>query len=322
MAALRPFRFGVASGSAPSREAWVESARKIEALGYSTLVTGDHMGFGLFAPLSALMAAAAATTTLRLGTHVLVNDFRNPVMLAHEAATFDLLCDGRFEFGIGAGWYLGDYTAAGIHFDAPGARVTRLEEAVQLYKRLFGDSPVTFQGDHYHVEDFNMQPKPLQRPHPPMYIGGGGKRMLSLAGREANIVGVGSSATRDGHMDFARSTPEGTAQKIAWIREAAGQRFEEIEIHMLYNKVVVTDDRRQAAEEVLDWLGDFPSSVVTSVARSVEEVLRAPYVLIGSVSQIAEDLQERRERFGVSYITISSDCIEQFSPVVARLGGT
>ena len=318
----RPFRFGVASGSAPSREAWAENARKIEALGYSTLVTGDHMGFGLFAPGPALMAAADATTTLRLGTHVFANDFRNPVMLAHEAATLDLLSDGRLEFGVGTGWYLGDYTAAGIPLDAPAVRVTRLEEAVGLFKRLFGDEPVTFHGDHYHVEDLDLQPKSLQRPHPPIYVGGGGKRMLSLAGREATIVGVGNSATRGGQMDFARSSPEGTVQKIAWIKEAAGQRFEELELHALYNKVVVTDDRGRAAEEVLHWLEGFPSSIVTNVARSVEDVLAAPYLLVGSVEQILEDLQERRERFGISYITVSDQYVDDFSPVVARLAGT
>lgn len=318
----RPFRFGVANGRAPSRQAWVDSACKIEALGYSTMVTGDHVFFGLLAPIPALMAAADATTTLRLGSHVLANDFRNPAMLAHEAATFDLLTDGRLEFGIGAGWFHGDYTAAGIPFDAPATRVKRLEEAVSLFKRLFGDEPVTFHGDYYHVENLNLQPKSIQRPHPPIYIGGAGKRMLSLAGREANIVGLDFLATREGVKDYAMGTTEGMARKIAWIREAAGQRFDEIEVHVLYNKVVVTDDRRRGAEEVVRWLAGFPPGIVVNVAQSVDDVLAAPYLLIGSVAQIVEELQERRERFGISYITVADEYMDVFSPVVARLAGT
>ena len=304
------------------REAWVENARKVEALGYSTLVTGDHLAFGLLSPGPALMAAADATTTLRLGTHVLANDFRNPVMLAHEIATLDLLSGGRVEFGIGAGWYHGDYEAAGIPFDAAGTRVQRLEEAVAVIKGLFGDEPVTFHGDHYQVQDLNLRPKPLQRPHPPIYIGGGGKRMLSLAGREATIAGLGNLSTRDGQMDYALSTAEGTAQKVAWIREAAGNRFEEIELHQLFNKVVVTDNRRRASEDVVRWLADFPPEIVINTARSAEEVLVAPYLLVGSVDQIVADLQERREHLGISYITVAEEYMDVFSPVVARLAGT
>jgi len=270
----------------------------------------------------AMMAAADATTTLRLATHVLANDFRNPVMLAHEAATLDLLSGGRLEFGIGAGWYHRDYTVAGIPFDAPATRVKRLEEAVPLFKRLFGDEPVTFHGEHYHVEDLNLQPKPIQRPHPPIYIGGAGKRMLSLAGREANIVGLGHTSRREGGLDYTTATAEGVAQQVAWIREAAGSRFEEIEIHVLINHATVTDNRRRGAEEIARWIAGFPPEIVINAAQTAEEVLAAPYLLVGSVEQIVEELQERRERFGVSYITISGDCMEEFSPVVARLAGT
>ena len=226
------------------------------------------------------------------------NDFRNPVMLAHEAATLDMLSGGRLEFGIDVGWYHGDYTAADIPLDPPATRVKRLEEAVELFKRLFGDEPVTFHGDHYHVEDLDLQPKPLQRPHPPICLGGGGKRMLTLAGREADIVSLGNSTTRDGQMDYARSTQQGLACKAAWIRDAAGSRFDTLELHSLYSNVKVTDERRRAAEEVALWITGMPPGIIVNAAQSAEDVLVAPYLLVGSVDQIVEDLQERRERFG------------------------
>ena len=197
MAPSRPFRFGVLATEETSRDAWANYARKVEDLGYSTLVYGEHPSFGGLAPFSALMAAADATTHLRVAT-VLINDLRNPVLLAQEVATLDLLSEGRLEFGIGAGWLAADFHAAGIPF-APGAtRVRRLEEAVSVMKRLFGDGPVTFEGAYYSVHDMNLTTKPQQRPHPPLYIGGGGKQVLSIAAREANIVGVNSKGTAVG----------------------------------------------------------------------------------------------------------------------------
>ena len=319
----RPFRFGVVGLQTPSRAAWIDYARRVEALGYSTLVVGDHIFFGGLAPLPALLAAADATTSLRLATHVLANDFRNPVMLAHEAATLDVLSEGRLEFGMGAGWLMLDYAAAGVPFDGAATRVRRLEEAVPLVKRLFGDEHVSFAGDYYRCQGLNLQPKPIQRPHPPLYIGGGGKRVLSLAGREADIVGLDIKGASDGTKDLATGSAEALARKVDWVRQAAAERFDAIELHVLFfNSVVVTDNRRRGAEQQAELLRNVPPGIVSNADTSVEGILESPMYLIGTVDQIVEELQVRRERFGISYITVGADYVDVFRPVVERLAGT
>ena len=268
------------------------------------------------------MAAADATTTLRLGTHVLANDFHNPVMLAQEAATLDLLSEGRLELGIGTGWLAQDYAVAGIPFDPPLTRVKRLEEAVPLVKRLLRGGPVTFSGDYYTVQEMSLLVKPCQTPHLPLYIGGGGKRILSLAGREADIVGLDLKGTPEGGKDVASGSADAILQKVAWVREAAGARFEDIELHVLYNSVTVTDDRRRGAEQTATWLRSFPPGVLANADTSIAGILDSPSYLIGTIDQIVEDLKERREHFGVSYIAVGSDDVEAFAPVVERLAGT
>jgi probable F420-dependent oxidoreductase len=323
MATSRPFRFGVlAMEEASSRDAWVNYARKVEDLGYSTLIIGEHISFGELAPFLALMAAADVTTRLRVGTHVLINDLRNPVLLAQEVATLDLLTEGRLEFGIGAGWLAADYRVAGIPFAPAATRVRRLEEAVSLLKRLFGDGPVTFAGTHYSVEDMNLVTKPRQRPHPPLYVGGGGKQVLSFAAREADIVGVSSKATAAGALDLGDRTPQAFDEKVRWIREVAGERSAELELNTLIQHVRITDDRRQGAEEILAAYAGWPPGLVVNVPRTTEEILEAPYCLIGTVAQIVEQLQERRERHGISYITIHGGYTEALAPVIERLAGT
>jgi probable F420-dependent oxidoreductase len=325
MATSRPFRFGVLAleaVSSSSRDAWVSYARKVEDLGYSTLVMGEHISFGGLAPFPALMAAADATTRLRVATHVLVNDFRNPVLLAQEVATLDLLAEGRFEFGIGAGWLAADYPAAGIPFAPAPTRVRRLEEAVSLLKRLFSDGPVTFDGAYYSVHDMDLTTKPQQRPHPPLYVGGGGKQVLSFAAREANIVGVSSKATAVGALNLGDRTPQAFDEKVRWIHEAAGERSAELELNTLVQHVRVTDNRRQGVEEILAAYASAPPDVVVNVPRSTEEILEAPYCLIGTVAQIVEQLQERRDRYGISYITVWGGYTEALAPVIERLAGT
>src|SRR6478609_5787825 len=302
MATSRPFRFGVLATDETSRDAWLSYARKVEDLGYSTLVYGEHISFGGLAPFSALMAAADATTHLRVAT-VLINDLRNPVLLAQEVATLDLLSQGRLEFGIGAGWLAADFQAAGIPFAPAATRVRRLEEAVSVLKRLFGDWPVTFEGAYYSVHDMNLTTKPQQRPHPPLFIGGGGKQVLSIAAREANIVGVSSKATAVGAMDLGDRTLQAFDEKVRWIREAAGERFAELELNTLIQHVRITDNRRQGAKEVLAAYASWPPHLVVNMPRGTEELLEAPYCVIGTVAQIVEQLQERRERHGISYIT-------------------
>jgi probable F420-dependent oxidoreductase len=318
MASQKPFRFAV-YGSGNSRQEWQDCARKAESLGYSTLLTGDHIAWGGLSPLPALLTAAEATTILRLGIHALDNNARDPARLAHEAATVDLLSDGRLELGLGAGWLAADYDAMGASFDPPGVRVSRLEEAVPLIKRLFVEDEVTHRGQHYTVNSLSIQPKPLQRPAPPLFIGGGGKRMMRLAGQEANIIGLAPKSTPDGKLDFATSSVDAITQKVAWIREAAGARFDDLELHIQVTIVVIIDNLQHGAEMAAQQLAG-ASAIATNINLSAEQILDCPQILVGSAKQIVETLQERRDRYGISYITLFGD-MEAFSPIVARLAG-
>jgi probable F420-dependent oxidoreductase len=322
LAAHKPFRFGIV-GRAVSAQGWAPFARKAEALGYSTLVLGEHVSVGTAGPIAALMAAAAATTSLRVGSHVFANDLRHPALLAQEAATIDVLSGGRLELGLGGGWLGLDYEALGLPLDPPGVRVSRLSEAVSLIKQLFGEEAVTHQGSYYHVQNLNLIPKPLQRPHPPLLIGGGGRRVLSLAAREADIVSLDIQGTAEGTKDVATLLAEAAAQKVAWVRQAAGERFGALEVHVLVQHVVVTADRLQGAQQVAEAWAGLPSAVVSNAAGwSREAMLTTPHALIGTIEQIVEDLQERRERYGISYLTVHAGALDAFSPVVARLAGT
>ena len=320
-----PFRFAVAPDfTSPTQ--WTETARRVEALGFSTILTSDHPGGGGGpGPISTLMMAAAATTTLRLGTHVLANDFRNPVMLAQEVATLDVLSGERLEFGLGTGWSRDDYAALGISFDSPGTRVGRLEEAITLMKRLFREDAVTFSGVHYTAHNAQLNPKPAN-PRPPLFIGGGGKRILSLAAREADIVSFDPKGTAAGPKDLATATPSGLSQQIGWVREAAGRRFDALELHLLVYSVMITAHRRQAAEQIATFVASVPPSVMINTQMSIDDVLESPRFLIGTVDEIVEQLLAHRREYGISYITTlhfpGFADVETFSPVVARLAGT
>ena len=314
----RAFRFGILTGGAASRREWTDKARQAEALGYSTLLIDDHL-YNPFAPLTALVSAADATTSLRIGSLVFGNDFRHPVSLAKEAATLDILTDGRLELGLGSGYSREDYEQSGITLQSPGTRVSRFEEAVQVIKGLFADDAFTYEGNYYTIHNLNGLPKPLQKPYPPLLLGGGSKRMLSIAAREANIVGINVKTTAEGGLDFSSITPEATEQKIAWVREAAGAGFRDLELNIL-TFVLVTDQRRQVAEQITrEW--EMPSD-----EASVDGMLASPTFLIGTIDQIVEDLQAHRRRFGLSYFAVAeylqADAMERFAPVVARLAGT
>jgi len=307
-----PFRFGhFANGS--SRAEWAETARKAEAAGFSTLQVGDHLMQEL-GPFPALAAAAAVTTTLRLGTHVLGNDFYNPIMLARDAASVDILSDGRLELGLGSGWRAADYIQSGIALDAPGVRVSRLEEGLRVIKGALGEPPFSFAGRYYMLREVQGVPRPVQRPLPPLLVGGGARRTLSIAAREADIVGINAKTTADGDIDVTSLTAEATDEKVAWVREAAGERFAELELNILLLLVRVTDDPRGAIEETLRRFGVPPELV------GVETALQSPAFLVGSLEQIVETLQERRERYGISYIS-SWEPIEELTPIIARLAG-
>ena len=310
-ATTKPFRFGSTHSRGTSQEDWRELAKRIEGYGYSTLTVADHFPERL-AVVPALMSAADATDTLRVASWVFCNDFRHPAMLYKEIATIDLLSEGRLEFGIGAGWLKGEYDMAGIPFDAPGVRVSRMQETVRILKGLAGDAPFSFDGEHYHFSEMEGAPKPAQRPLPPLSIGGGGKRVLSFAAREADIVSITAKARPEGGLDSADYTLEATRRKIDWIRQAAGDR--DPELNILVYTLEVTDDREAAARRYVE----------ATPGSTVESVLASPHVLMGTVVQIAEDLQRRRDELGISYIVINTnerDHIEAFAPVVKRLAG-
>jgi probable F420-dependent oxidoreductase len=260
----------------------------------------------------ALLAVAEATSSLRIGSFVLDNDFRHPVMLAKEVATLDVLSGGRFELGLGAGWQRSEYEQAGISYDAVGTRVSRMEESVHIIKELFTDKAVSFSGTYYNVTDMKGYPRPVQQPHPPLLIGGGGKRVLSFAAKEATIVGIGVKVRADGHGLDARDTlPSVTDQKIAWVREAAGVRFKDLELNVIVFDVMATDDRLPAARRLADRVGGL----------NAEQALEIPHALIGTEDQICEDLLKRRERYGISYTAIFEEDMDAFEPVLERLAG-
>jgi probable F420-dependent oxidoreductase len=309
MPAQRPFRFGVTGVSARSRKEWVEKAKKAEALGFATLLMWDHFDDKL-APLPALLAAADATTTLRLAPCVLSNDYRHPAVLAKEAATIDLLSDGRFELGIGAGWSRDEYERAGLPFDPPAVRVRRLEESVQILKGLFADTPLTFHGQHYTITGLRGHPRPVQQPHPPILIGGARPRLLALAAREADIVAFATKVDADGTHDFVDSTGPALARKVAWVREVAGPRFASLELHIHVGGVIMTPQRRQMAD-----------SMAGTVGLTGEQLLDCLQALIGTVDEIVEDLLRRRELYSISYISVDERFMDALAPVVARLGG-
>ena len=308
----RRFRFGVACSKGRSRREFTELARKAEALGYSTLFVPDHFVEHDLAPTVALAHAAAVTDRLRVGTFVLGNDYKHPVVCAREMASLDLLSDGRLELGIGAGWMTADYEKAGIPLDRPGVRIARLAEAITIMKGLFSSGPFTFHGEHYRVTELDGMPKPVQQPVP-FFVGGGAPRILALAAREAQIIGINANLrSGDGtSSDAARSmTPDATDQKIGWVRDAAGEHFDDLELQALVGFVYVTDDAKRILEGIADAFG-----------VSVDDARLAPPCLVGSEDDMVASLEERRERWQMSYHVIDDGSIDAFAPIVERLAG-
>jgi len=255
----------------------------------------DHLADGMFPPLTALVAAADVTERLRFGTLVVNNDFRHPVVLAREAATVDLLTGGRLELGLGAGHMKHEYDEAGLHFDPPAVRVARMSESVAILRQLLSGDEITFDGEHYQVHGHRCFPQPLQRPVP-LLVGGNGRRVLETAGRFADIVSFTGFSQVEGErgVNPTHFTDAGLAEQVAWVLAAAGPRFDQLELSTLVQGVVLTDDRRAAAEQV--------QSLVPTLR--VDDILSSPYSLIGTTHQIADQLRERRERLGISYITV------------------
>ncbi|MBX3314819.1 MAG: TIGR03621 family F420-dependent LLM class oxidoreductase [Actinobacteria bacterium] len=290
---------------------WSAMARKAEDLGYATLLVPDHLN-PQFAPFTALTAAALATSTLRVGTQVLCNEFRHPVVTAKEVATLDLVSGGRFEWGMGAGWVPEDFAAAGI--DTPkGTRVTKLIEAVTIMKALFAGDDVDHVGAHYTVRTGAASPLPVQRPHPPLIIGGAKERILTFAGAAADIVSIspGLAARAFGEYEAGMSVEDNTTQQVEWVRSGAGDRFDEVELSVVAMPVRITDRPRDAAEEVAPNFGLTP-----------DEALRSVHLLLGSVEEICDLLEARRARWGISNVVVPWHFADAFAPVVARLAGS
>jgi probable F420-dependent oxidoreductase len=314
----RPFRFGVIGEAITTRERLLDTAHRAEALGYSTLLLRDHVvaePFGdQLAPLVALMAAAGATRTLRVGSLVLNNDYRHPVVLAKEAATLDLLSGGRFELGIGAGWLRDEYERAGMPFDPPAVRVGRLQESLQVLKGLLAGAALTFKGERYTVDGITGFPAPVQRPHPPILVGAGSQRMLGIAGREADIVGILPRALPEGTIsgELSERSPQHVARKVELVKQAAEQRSRQVELSMVL-AVALGGDHRQAAERLAVQQG--------WGAAAGELVLEMPSVAAGPAERVAEELQVRRDRYGFSYLVVADGDMDTFAPVVERLAG-
>jgi probable F420-dependent oxidoreductase len=312
MAHARKFRFGLQVASAPSASAWVDLARRAEDIGFSTLFMPDHFGDQL-APVPALMAAADATTSLRIGTLVHDNDYKHPVVLAKEAATLDVLSDGRLEFGLGAGWMNTDYEQSGIPKDSARVRIDKLQEALDVIEGLWSPGAFDYDGEHYDITGLDGLPKPIQQPRPPIIIGGGGKRVLSLAGRRADIIGIAPRAA-SGAIDAeaaASGTADATDEKLAWVRAAAGDRYDDLEVNVLLFAVVPTDDPGPTYEMLAGIFG-------IDAAEGPE----VPHVLVGSPEQMCESLIARRERWDMSYVICQADALDAMVPVIARLADT
>jgi probable F420-dependent oxidoreductase len=309
---MAPFRFTLQCSSTTDPDEFRSQARRAEDLGYHALTIADHFDDQL-APVPALMAAADATTSLQLGWLVLCNDYRHPVVAAKEAATIDRLSDGRLLVGFGAGWMAADYERAGITMDRPGVRIDRLAEAVTVVKGLFADGPLDFAGDHYDIAGLDGLPKPVQRPHPPIIIGGGGRRILELAAREADVVALNVNLAV-GAIDeraYPNGTAEATDEKLGWVGRAAGDRFDDLTIQTRIHLAIVADDTDALVDELAPQFGLTPA-----------EARATPHALVGSVGELCDQLVERREQWGISMIGLSADVIDDMAPVVARLAGT
>ncbi len=312
---MNTFRFGVLAEHAQTPDHLLDTARRAEAAGFSTLLLRDHLVEDPFlpqlAPLTALAAVAATTTRLRVGTLVLANDFRHPAVLAKEIATLDVLSGGRVEPGFGAGFLRRDYDEAGLRFDRPGDRVGRLEESLQVLKGLFGAGPMMYDGHHYRVCGLDAYPKPVQRPHPPLQVAAARPRMLAIAGREADIVNLQGVSTAGGVMtdDPTARAPDVVAEQVARVHEAAEDRFPALELSTVVN-LAVTDRPRLAAEEIARQRG---------WGVSADQVLAMPTFLVGPLDHLVELLHERREAFGLSYYIVSDGALDTARPLLDAL---
>ncbi|BDT84386.1 LLM class F420-dependent oxidoreductase [Nocardia cyriacigeorgica] len=319
---LRPFRFA-AAGEGNKQEGgarkFIQTAQQAEEYGFDTFVVPDHLGDQI-GPIAALGALTQATERIRLGTSVLANGFRNPVVLAKDLATIDVLSKGRLEVGLGAGWKQDEFLAAGLEYDSPGIRLAKLDEALTILDVLLRGQECTFQGKYYQVNGIKGTPRPRQGPRPPLCTGGGGPKMLRLAAKHADIISVVPVTTKNGKGLLSGITMEKTIEKVNLIKEAAGERFDQIELNWAITAIVITDDREKTAEMALSAIdrGLHPDLEV-DVKLTVEEILNSPYVAIGSFEEIAEQIRRVRQLTGMSYVGVFPTQMDAFAPVIPLL---
>jgi probable F420-dependent oxidoreductase len=318
----RPFRFAVqAFRGVKSAAEWTGLARRSEDLGYSTLFVADHyLGKGAatqaarqlpqhLAPVPAMAAAAAVTASLRVGARVFCVDYHVPAVLVKEAATIDVLSDGRLELGLGAGWSEHEYAALGLAFAPARERVTKLEQTVALFKAHCAGDDLSFDGPQVTARGYSGLPVTVQQPHPPIMIGGGRPRVLSFAARHADIVSINNVPYDERNDDGL--TPQGEAERrLSWVADAAGDRLADLDIESSPFFTTVTDDPGAAVDRIAGIVG-----------APAEGLAHHPNVLVGSIDQLVDQLEERRSRYGVNYVTVQQTEIDAFAPVVARLAG-
>ena len=304
---MRPFRFAITATRAGSAAEWRAKARRIEELGYDTLLVTDHITQQL-APIPAMAAALEATSRLRVGSYVFSNDYRNPVLLAKEIATLDVLSGGRVELGLGAGWYARDYEMLGIPYDAPAVRVSRMIEAVRLIDRLLTEETVDASGRFYTVRGARVLPRPIQRPRPPFMIGGGGPRVLRFAAQHAEIIALNPKFNADGHPEVADLTTGATERKLAQLRDAVGERLDAVELNIFIVDAGVTDEPRSLFD-----------AMATRLKGAATQLVDSPYFLYGSTADLKRTLLERRERLGITYYGLPEKALEAFAPLVREL---
>jgi probable F420-dependent oxidoreductase len=313
---MRPFRFLADVHEIVTGQELAARARRAEQLGYHALVIPDHL-LGQLSPVVAMATVAAATSTLRVSAFVHNNDLRHPAVLAQDLASIDVLSGGRVDIAIGAGWNKPEYDAIGLAFEPTPVRQARLAEAVTVLKGMFTGDAFSFAGEHYTITDYTAAPVPVQRPHPPFFIGGGGRRTLTLAGREADIVGLAPRIRKNATVDAASLTLAATREKIGWVRDAAGERFRSLEFNIYPSgwPATVTDDLRGEARRVIDHLRSR-----TGVELTENEVIESPHLFIGSVDRLVEKFLQLREELGICSILLGD--VGELEPVLERLSGS
>lgn len=320
----KPFRFAIQAYRSTSKKEWCDLARKVEATGYSALHLADHyLGPGpaiadtghrvqMIAAIPAMTAAAMVTDTLRIGSRMLCVGYHHPTILAKEVATIDMLSEGRLELGLGAGWLVNEYEALGIPFPSAGERITLLRETVEMMKQAFSGQELDYRGSLVHAVGYEQVPAPIQQPHPPIMIGGGAPKVLGLAGELADIVSVNfnNSSGKVGSSSISSSTAEETVNKLAWIKAGAGDRFDQLTLETGAYFVSVEGRSDLSAADISARIG-----------LEGDDLTTFPHALVGSVDQIVDELQRRREVYGFSYITVGDAHVDAFAPVVAALAG-